>query len=223
MIVHLSPKERIAFLALGFLFLLVAGYVGAKQLRSRDQVVINELSPHRDSQAPAREPSIPESTQEPTTEVVVHVAGAVQRPGVYQLPAGSRVTDAIQAAGGFQADADPDQLNLAAKAIDGTRILVPRVPGSPDAGQATADNQPDPGSDASASPPAIGKHPAGPISLSSATAEELATVPGIGPSTAQRIIDYRTQHNGFHSVDELTAVGGIGQKKLSKIRQWLVP
>jgi competence protein ComEA len=138
------------------------------------------------------------------------------------------VKDAIAAAGGLVAGTDSDQINLAAKLIDGTQVYVPKK-GSPQApdpaygggaqAASTYASQPQASSGRTTGP----KHPSGVISLSTATAEQLQSIPGIGPSTADRIVEYRKQHGEFKSVDELTAVGGIGEKKLRQMRQWLKP
>jgi len=140
--------------------------------------------------------------------VIVDVSGAVRRPGVYRLSAGSRVEDALQRAGGATHRADLTQVNRAAKLEDGRQILVPvRAP----AGQAAA-------ATAGAAP---GATPAAPLNLNTATAEQLDTLDGVGPATAQKILDYRKAHNGFGSVDELDQVPGIGPKRLAALRDHL--
>lgn len=139
---------------------------------------------------------------------VVHVAGAVRRPGVYRLRAGARVDDAIRRAGGARSGADLDAVNLAAKVIDGQQILVPRR-------GRTAPSAA--GGGAGAAP--AGGAAAGPIDLNSATAEQLDTLDGVGPATAAKILAYRTAHGGFRSVDELAEVPGIGPKKLAALRE----
>lgn len=143
---------------------------------------------------------------------LVHVAGAVRRPGVYRLPAGARVNDAIHRAGGARGGADLDLVNLAAKVSDGQQILVPRraSPGATAAGAAS--------SVAPAGTPAAGAAAAPPLDLNSATAEQLDTLDGIGPATAQKILEYRTAHGGFRSVEELAQVPGIGPKKLAALQ-----
>jgi competence protein ComEA len=139
------------------------------------------------------------------TMIVVHVAGAVAGPGVHELPAGSRVDDALAAAGGPLPGAAPGALNLAAPLADGTRIYVPMV-----------------GEEVPPTPPvavAVGPTtPAGPIDLNRATVDELDELPGIGPATAQAIVDHRTTNGPFASVDDLEAVRGIGPAKLDAIR-----
>lgn len=141
----------------------------------------------------------------PPATVAVHIAGAVARPGVLWLPEGSRVVDAIAAAGGAAADADTDRVNLAAPLGDGAWIHVPRV------GEPTA------------SPPAGASGPAGersgaPVDLNTASAEQLVELPGIGPATAAAIVEHRTTHGPFRSVESLADVPGIGQAKLERLR-----
>lgn len=225
MLMHLSPKERMAYAALGLIFLFAAGYVGERQIRRQDPVVVQELSPHRTSKTTTQtEPASPEPQP-----VTVHVAGAVIHPGLYKLPPGSRITDAIRSAGGFQTGVDQSQLNLAAKLIDGTQLYVSKdgshgeTEASYSGGATSSGSYGTTKESGSVHAAKSGKHPTGPISLSTASADQLESIPGIGPSTAERIVDYRKEHNGFKTVDELTAVGGIGTKKLAKMRKWLVP
>jgi competence protein ComEA len=135
-------------------------------------------------------------------EVVVDVAGAVQRGGVYRLPAGSRVTDAVRAAGGLGTTADVDAVNLAAVVADGQRIYIPRV------------GEPAP----VAVPVAVPSTAAGPVDLNTATIDQLDRLPGVGPSTAAAIIAHRQQNGPFRSVDDLAAVKGIGPAKVAALR-----
>ena len=145
--------------------------------------------------------------------IVVHVAGAVVQPGLHDLAAGARVADAVAAAGGAAADADLDRLNLAAPLADGRRIYVLRR------GEATEPAVV--GGGGAASGPG-GVAAPGPIDLNSATAEQLDTLPGIGPATAQAIIAYRQQHGRFRSVDELLEVRGIGDARMEQLRPLVV-
>ena len=172
--------------------------------------------------------------------VRVHVAGAVNNPGVYTLPAQGRAVDAIAAASGAAADADLDRVNLAGALSDGVQIYVPHrgetaAPaqiqpngGTANAGQGNAANgaAQNGASQGGAQPhPARTLTPAGsaqkgstPVNINTATAEELQTLPRIGPAMAQRIIAWREAHGGFHSVDELDAVPGIGPSMLENLR-----
>ncbi|RKR30063.1 competence protein ComEA [Arthrobacter oryzae] len=149
--------------------------------------------------------------------ITVHVAGAVARPGVVQLPAGSRVHDAITAAGGATNLAEPDRLNLAAVLEDGQKILVP-ARGDPDTadpvGGGTASPGPGAGAGAGGTGPGGG---GGRINLNTAGIEELGTLPRVGPVLAQRIVDWRRQHGRFKTVQELDAVDGIGPKLLEAL------
>ena len=141
--------------------------------------------------------------------VFVHVAGAVRRPGVYTLRAGARVADAVEKAGGARRTADLGAVNLASKLEDGRQVLVPRRVG---AGAAAA-------SAAVPGAPAAPGAPAVPIDLNTATLEQLDTLDGVGPVTAQKILDYRQEHGGFGSVDELGQVPGIGPKTMEALRE----
>jgi competence protein ComEA len=134
-------------------------------------------------------------------DVVVHVAGAVRKPGVYHLPAGARVNDAINRAGGTAPEAVPDGLNLAARLADGQQVAVP-AKGEPAVGSA---------------------HAEGPISLGGAEAADLEEIDGIGPVTAEKIIAFRDEHGGVASVDELDAVPGIGPATLEALADRLQP
>jgi len=207
---------------------------------------------------PAESNPLPtEVTKAPLTgarEVVVQVAGEVKAPGVFRLPVGSRVQDALHAAGGPSSKADLSAFNLAAMLIDGTQLRIPQrsaksptlqtstkqsarrlegqiaplpveipsayqvtpIPSSPYAVNASPKGTKSPSHHSGAK-----KDPTEPISLNSASADQLQLLPGIGPSTAEKILEYRQAHGGFTSVDELLDVKGIGPKKLEKMRPWL--
>jgi competence protein ComEA len=137
--------------------------------------------------------------------VVVDVAGAVNRPGVYRLAAGARVEDALEEAGGATRRADLSQVNRAAKVEDGRQILVPARVRRPSAAAAP-----------SGSAPAA---PEQPLNLNTATLEQLDQLDCVGPATAQKILDYREEHNGFGSVEELDQIPGIGEKRLAALRE----
>jgi competence protein ComEA len=138
--------------------------------------------------------------------VVVHVAGAVRQPGLYKLKEGQRIADAIARAGGATAKADTAAVNLAAPLADGMQVLIPsRVAGAPGAAAG--------GSAVSGAR----------VSLSSATVEELDELPGIGPVTAQKIVDYRMKNGGFRSVDDLDAIPGIGPARVEQLRDLVTP
>ena len=167
--------------------------------------------------------------------VRVHVAGAVNNPGVYTLPAQGRAVDAIAAASGAAADADLDRVNLAGALSDGVQIYVPHrgetaapaqiqpIGGTANAGQGNAANgasqggtQPQPAR--TLTPAGSAQKGSTPVNINTATAEELQTLPRIGPAMSQRIIAWREAHGGFRSVDELDAVPGIGPSMLENLR-----
>ncbi|WP_097216564.1 MULTISPECIES: ComEA family DNA-binding protein [unclassified Streptomyces] len=148
-------------------------------------------------------------------EIVVDVGGKVREPGIHRLPAGSRVADALHAAGGVKPGTDTDGLNRARFLVDGEQVIVggPAPAPAPGAGGGSAPGGPAGGVAA----------PAAPIPLNTATADQLDTLPGVGPVLAQHIIDYRTQHGGFRSVDELREVNGIGDRRFADLRDLVRP
>jgi competence protein ComEA len=146
------------------------------------------------------------ATPAPTPRVVVHVVGAVRRPGLYRLREGERVADALARAGGATPKADLAAVNLAAPLADGSQVVVPRRTASPAAAVAPT---------ASAVPARV--------SLASATLEQLDALPGIGPVTAQKILDHRDRHGPFRSVDDLDAVAGIGPARVEQLRELVTP
>jgi competence protein ComEA len=144
----------------------------------------------------------------PAPRLVVHVVGAVRRPGLYRLRDGSRIADVVHRAGGATRHADLSLVNLAAPVSDGSQVVVPRraPPAAPGA--------------------APGEGPAaatGPVHLNTATVEQLDELPGVGPVTAQKIVDYREQHGAFSSVDDLDAIPGIGPARLEQLRDLVAP
>jgi competence protein ComEA len=137
--------------------------------------------------------------------VVVHVVGAVRAPGLYRLVRGKRVADAVERAGGATGKADLALINLAAPVADGQQIVVPaRAP---------------PGAGASGD----GQAASGPVHLNTATIEQLDELPGVGPVTAQKIVDYREKHGAFASLRELDAIPGIGPARLAQLSELVAP
>lgn len=184
-----------------------------------DLVVGTEMAP-----PPTASPPTP-AAPTPKPEIAIHVTGAVRSPGVYYLSTDARVHEAIEKAGGKTARADIHTLNLAAKVRDGEQIYVPEIREVPDVGQAapvpsTVKGVTSPSSTAS---PQLSVKRSAPldearININTATFQELQTLRGIGPTMAQRIIEYRQTSGGFSTVDDLTNVKGIGEKTLEKIR-----
>jgi competence protein ComEA len=181
--------------------------------------VLAPPAPPPDMQIPFAQPA-PDSTELPTDrvatvsssepdeeEVVVDVAGAVVIPGVHHLEAGARVVDAVDAAGGLAPDADAARLNLAALLVDGQQVYVARV------GEAPPLAAPAGGTAAAGPAP-----PAPLVDLNTASATELEELPGIGPTTAEAIVDHRERNGPFAAVDDLLDVRGIGDAKLEQLR-----
>jgi competence protein ComEA len=195
--IDVSRSTALAGAALLVLVLVVAGQrlAGAGTASAPPAAAPLELS----ERAPAR------------AALVVHVVGAVRRPGLLRLRDGARVADAVARAGGAARGADLSALNLAAPLVDGVQVLVPtRAEGG-----ATSDV------------PATGEEAVGvagrKLSLATATAEDLDELPGVGPVTAQQILDYRAEHGPFGSVDDLDAVPGIGPARLEQLRDLVTP
>lgn len=167
---------------------------------------------------PSTSPAAGAASATPGPEIVVDVSGKVREPGIHRLPAGSRVVDALRAAGGVRPGTDTDGLNRARFLVDGEQVVVggPAAPAAGPAGGGTAAGGMGAGG-------AVGAGPAAPVSLNTATVEQLDTLPGVGPVLAQHIIDYRTQHGGFRSVDELREVNGIGDRRFADLRNLVRP
>lgn len=135
------------------------------------------------------------------SSVVVHVLGKVEHPGVVTLPSGSRVAEAIKAAGGVRKGAKTGNLNLARKLVDGEQIPVGVPRPTPPPGAPAASGAPD-----------------APLNLNTATADQLDDLPGVGPVLAERIVDYRTRHGGFRSIEQLQDVSGIGARRYADLK-----
>ena len=202
--VGLSGQHGVVVLALVGLALVVAGWLAVRSGAHADAVPPPRLVTAAGSATAEPSPAVPAGTAAaavPTGQVVVDVAGKVRRPGIVTLPAGSRVQDAIRRAGGPRPGVVLTSLNLARPLVDGEQVLVgqPAVPG--------------------VAPSAAGGSPAAGalVNLNAAGLSELDTLPGVGPVTAQKILDWRTQHGTFTSVDELLEVDGIGDKTLADI------
>jgi competence protein ComEA len=188
---ELPISRRHALLAVGAL--LVVLVVAGRQLAGAG------------APAPAR-PVVVEAdgSAEARPRLVVHVVGAVRRPGLYRLRDGARIADAVARAGGATRKADLALVNLAAPLADGIQVVVPRRQAAAPGGRAS-------------------DGPAGPVHLNTATLEQLDALPGVGPTTAQRILDYRQENGAFSSVDELDAVPGIGPARLEQLRELVAP
>lgn len=150
----------------------------------------------------------------PTT-VTVHVAGQVRRPGVVTLPAGSRVSTALEEAGGETAKADLGGVNLARPLVDGEQVVVPEPGETPVAAAPPPSGAAAPGS--APTPGAPADEAGAPVNLNTADLATLETLPGVGPVLAQRILDWRTEHGQFTAVEELGEVSGVGEKTFAQL------
>jgi competence protein ComEA len=185
---QISRARALAYVAVLLVALLLAG----------------RLAFHKEQPAAARvAPAAMRAAPAPVRKLLVHVVGAVRTPGLYRLDDGSRVDDAIRAAGGAKPKAALDAINLAAPVADGQQVIVPVRGGATTSGE----------------PASSGATAAGPVHLNTATLAELDTLPGVGPVTAQKILDYRNEHGAFSSVDELDAVPGIGPARLAELKK----
>jgi competence protein ComEA len=182
------PRSHLAIYALAAVVVLVFG-------------VRQVTASRRESAGPSEPPiALDRGEAKGGGRVTVHVAGAVRRPGVYRLRSGARVEAAVRLAGGARRRADLTQVNLAQELEDGRQVIVPLLPrpGAPVAAPGTA--------------------PVGPINLNTATLEQLDTLDGIGPATAQSILDFREENGGFSDVEELDQVPGIGEATMAALR-----
>jgi len=192
---EISRQQAIVVCMLVLLLLVVAGkLLGARHPTAQRRAQVRLVGATGSSRA----------------QLLVDVSGAVRRPGVYKLSAGSRINDALLKAGGATAKADLTLVNRAATLTDGQQVLVIEKVSATSAAAAPG------GSSA-------GGAAVAPIHLNNATLEQLDELPGVGPATAQRIVDYRTANGPFKSVDELDLVSGIGPAKLAELRDLVIP
>ena len=225
-----SPQERLVIY--GLIALIVAGSALLGWKVYRGPAWDGNLAPRRGAVAGgssgatgpgAAQPATPAAAGEatPKPRIVVHVAGAVVNPGVYQLERGSRVDDAIRTSGGPAANGRPEVLNLAAPLIDGEKVYVPTVHEVEAAGTAVPAAG-DPGGWSGQGGQGGQGGPGGKVNLNTAGREALDRLPGIGPSLAERIIRYRMGHGPFKRVDDLRNVSGIGERLLEELRGYVV-
>ena len=190
---QMSPRQKAGSVGVVSVALLSAGFWTGQGARPSTPIKV-VTSPPAQVPLSATRPGQP-------TQLTVHVSGAVRAPGVYLLRLGSRVTDAVRAAGGWAPGADPDGLNLAAPVFDGMKVDVPTVGSVPD--------QP------VGEPSSIEEGER--VSLNNGSQADLERLPGIGPALASRIIEYRVAHGGFHTIDELLEVEGIGEATFKEL------
>jgi competence protein ComEA len=192
-----------ALAAVAAFVVLIAAFLAWRARPRVDPVPAAAAAPAASGDVPA---AVSAARTSPGGEVVIAVGGKVKKPGLVRLPAGSRVADALQAAGGADPGIDVALLNLARKVVDGELILVGVTP-PPGAAVATGP----------AAAPAAGA-PAGPVNLNAATLADLDTLPGVGPVLAQRILDAREAQGGFTAVSDLRKVDGIGDSRFEQLK-----
>jgi competence protein ComEA len=204
MLEDIDKGKLVTYAAVGLLLLAIALRLHAHGGGGAPPPATVSLAPAGGARAPAT------ASPAPVRELWVDVAGAVRRPGLYKLPEGSRLAVALQRAGGVSRRGEQSGVNLASPLHDGQQVIVPRRGAAAMAGAAA------PGV-------AGGAGASGPISLGQATEAQLESLDGIGPALAGRILEYRQQHGGFRSLDELKEVSGIGDKRFDALRGSLVP
>ncbi|MER8043042.1 ComEA family DNA-binding protein [Streptomyces sp. NPDC094032] len=205
--------ERRSLAALAVVLVVAAGVAGAffwsgRPERVRAPEVVGAVRPLPEAAPDPTDPGVPAPPATAAPVVVVDVGGKVRRPGVLTLPAGSRVADALRAAGGARPGADVTGLNRARVLVDGEQVVV-GLPGAGASGQG-------------AGLPGV-PGPAQPLSLNAATVEQLDTLPGVGPVLARHIVEHRVEHGGFRSVAELREVNGIGERRFSDLEPLVRP
>ena len=202
---RLTKMQRIGVFVLCVLGVAYLSYAGKKAM------------------SPLRSVNLVESSSQGfagTGEVVIQIGGEVRNPGVYRLRSGQRIQDAIEAAGGPTVDADLEEINRAQVLEDGSHIRVPAEGDQSQLPTVTAPNSlmsPSKPRPSSSSPSNV----AGTVSINSASAEMLDTLPGVGPAIAQKIIQYRQQNGGFRTIEEIMEVSGIGEKKFAAMKEYL--
>ncbi|WP_309136808.1 ComEA family DNA-binding protein [Streptomyces sp. CG 926] len=212
-----------AVAAVGVVLLAAVGFAGQQYWSARPRAVTvpavvapGALPAAATAPAAAPVPGAAVGAGGVAARIVVDVSGKVRDPGVRRLPAGSRVEDALAAAGGVRPGTDTTGLNRARVLVDGEQVVV-GAPAQPPPAGAAGGSIPGPGSGSG-----VGSGP-GPLSLGTATVAQLDGLPGVGPVLAQHIVDFRTARGGFRSVEELRQVDGIGERRFADLRSLVRP
>ncbi len=202
---NFSNQEKITIILLLILIIIGAGIVLNRNINREDNIIVNSASNTSENN-----PAI----QIETPSVIIHIAGAVKNPGVYQLKSTDRIVDAVKIAGGETEEANLDVINLAALLKDGQKIIVPYKTYSETGEEIMPNTFNHTASVYSSSPASTSAK----ININTANANLLQTLPGIGPVLSERIIDYRNQNGLFGVIDEIKDVSGIGEKKYEGIK-----
>jgi competence protein ComEA len=229
----IAASVVVAVTLIGTVALVVNSGLHNRGASSEIAIIDPQESARASKTGSSENPSSPQIDPAQASVMRVHVVGKVKSPGVYSLKPGSRVEDAVHAAGGPLPNADLETINLAQKLNDGQQIYIavkgaappptrsmvisgvssPRDSSSEHGGKTSSSDVRGRSGHQKLTTPGSGT-----VNINTASLEDLQKLPGVGPSTAQRIVDYRTKNGGFKSVDELSEVGGIGEKKLAKLR-----
>ena len=203
---NLSNQEKITIILLVIVIVIGGGMVLYKNINSEDNIIINRASDITENN-PAIQKEIP--------SVIIHIAGAVKTPGVYQLKSTSRIVDAVKIAGGENEEANLDLINLAALLKDGQKIIVPYKTYSETGEEINVNTYNNATSIYSSSSASISAK----ININTDNANILQTLPGIGPVLSERIIEYRNQNGLFGVIDDIKNVSGIAEKKFEGIKE----
>lgn len=217
-----NSREKLIYVAVVAVLGAVITYLLARPVPLSTPIVMEPAASSSAPQSLLGNQTSPPTNESPATAIlIVHVGGLVKKPGIVRLPIGARVFEAIDKAGGALAGADIEQVNLAQKLEDGQKVYLPKKGEAPPAEIAPLAGSSGGNSEAKGRTSKSAALAPKSISLNSASASQLDRLPGVGPSTAAKILEYRRDHGGFVNIDELLSVKGIGPKKLAAMRPFL--
>lgn len=207
---YLSVREKVLIGVIVFLIIIVSGVFYINRDSSKDTVVTSSVLEDKTQLGTNESVSEGEEQEDSEEEIGVYICGAVKNPGVYTLKKDTRLADALSLAGGTIPEADLDRINLAKKLTDEEKVYIPKKGEKIEEEQVTGTSSMNQGTSIS-----------GKVNINTATTAELDTLPGIGPSYAQRIIDYRNKNGGFKDIEEVKNVSGIGDKRFENIKDMI--